>query len=224
MPAGGLLIGTAIGGVEALYGASQKSQYQKQLDALSQNRPQYQINPEEQNIVSTAQARAQQGMSAGAQQALTNNTDRNLATLSSAAMRGGADANSLGAIADRTQQATNQNAIYDDQQRMANLNNLYSAWSRMSANKDKQWQIDTEQPWKDKMTALSQQLAGANQMEQSGINSAGSALIGGAKGMFGTSAGTVKQPAYPGGTAPNAGQAPDLNNPYMAYGLGQGTF
>lgn len=196
MPAGGALLsagaGLLIGGGEAIYGASQKKKYQRQVDALSSSMPKYQINPEEYNIQNLAEARANQGMGAGAKQQLQNNTDRTLGTLSNAALMGGADANAISNLVDKTQNAYNQNAIYDDQARLANLNNLQSVWGRLSADKDKQWQINDYQPWKNKMTALSQQLTGANNMFNSGLGLAGSSLMSGIGKMGG--GGT-----YPGG-------------------------
>lgn len=191
MPAGGLVtagVGALIGGGEAIYGMTQKKKYQRQLDALSANAPKYQINPEETNMVNLSESRANQGMGAGARSQLQNNTDRTLGTLSSSALMGGADANAIGGLADKVQQNYNQNAIYDDQARLQNLSNLQSSWARLSADKDKQWQINDYQPWKNKMTALSDQLKGASNMEQGGINMLGGGLMSGAgklAGMFG---------------------------------------
>lgn len=181
MPAGGIVssgLGLLMGVGTAIWGNSQKKKYQRQIDALNANRPKYQINPEEYDIQNMAESRANQGMGAGARQQLQNNADRNLSTLANAALMGGADANALGQIADNTQQAYNQNAIYDDQVRLQNLSNLQNVWARQSANKDKQWQINDMQPWKDKMTGLNQQLQGANNLFMSGIGMAGSGLMG----------------------------------------------
>src|ERR1035437_6230501 len=151
MPAGGLAlagVGLLVGGGEALWGNSQKKKYQSQIDALNANRPQYQIPQSEQNIQNLAMSRANQGMGAGANQQLQNNTDRALSTTANAALMGGADANSIGNIVDKSQQGYNQNAIYNDQARLSNLNNLQTAWARNTANQDKQWDINQYQPWK----------------------------------------------------------------------------
>lgn len=188
MPAGGIAsagVGLLLGLGEGIWGASEKKKYQNQINALNANRPQYEINPEEYNMVNLAESRANQGMGGAARQQLQNNTDRTLATTANAALMGGADANSIGNLVDKSQQAYNQNAIYDDQARMQNLANLQQSWARMSADKDKQWDINKEQPWKDKMTALSQQLAGANNMMMSGFNLAGSGLMSGVGKAFG---------------------------------------
>jgi hypothetical protein len=180
MPAGGIVssgLGLLMGVGTAIWGNSQKKKYQRQIDALNAKRPKYQINPEEGDIQNLAESRANQGMGAAARQQLQNNADRNLSTLSNAALMGGADANSIGAIADNTQQAYNQNAIYDDQVRLQNLSNLQNVWARQSANRDKQWQLNENQPWKDQMTGLNQQLTGANNLFMSGLNMAGGSLM-----------------------------------------------
>lgn len=187
MPAGGLgiaAVSALIGGGEALWGAHQKKKYQSQIDALNSNRPQYQINPEENNIVNLAESRANQGMGAGARQQLQTNTDRALATTTNAALMGGADANTIGSIVDKSQQGYNQNAMYDDSVRLKNLENLQNSWTRLSADKDKAWDFNQYQPFKDKMTGLSQQLTGANNMFMSGLNMIGSGFMSGAKGAF----------------------------------------
>lgn len=187
MPAGGLVtagVGAALGIGEAIWGSSQKKNYQRQIDALAANRPQYQINPEEYDIANLAESRANQGMGAGARQQLQNNTDRTLATSANALLMGGGNANGIGALADRSQQAYNQNAIYDDQARLASLQNVQNSWARLSADRDKQFELNQLNPYKDRMSALSQQLAGANSMFMQGIGTAGSGILSGASKMF----------------------------------------
>ncbi len=201
MPAGGLVtlgVGALIGGGEAIWGASQKKKYQKQINALNSQRPVYSINPEENNIQSLAESRASQGMGAGAKQELLNNTNNNLATSLDYALKSGGDPNAIGNIAQNSQSAYNQNAIYDDQARLSNLNNLQTAWARQSANRDKAFQINQEQPWKDNMTALHQQLIGANNTFNSGLNLIGGSAISGVGKLFGTGGNTSARPAGEG--------------------------
>ncbi len=197
MPAGGLLttgVGALIGGGEAIWGAEQKKKYQNQINALNSKRPVYSINPEEYNIQNLAESRAGQGMSAGSKQELLNNTNNNLATSLDYALKSGGDPNAIGNIAQNSQSAYNQNAIYDDQARLSNLNNLQTAWTRQSANRDKAFQINQEQPWKDNMTALHQQLTGANNMFNSGLNLIGGSALGAANKFSGGGQRTVIPP------------------------------
>ena len=222
MPAGGLVTvgaGLLIGGGEALWSAHQKKKYQSQIDALTKNRPQYQINPEESNIVNLAESQANQGMGAGARQQLQSNTDRALSTTANAALMGGADANTIGNIVDKSQQGYNQNAIYDDSVRLKNLENVQTAWARMSANKDKAWDFNQYQPWKDKMTALSQQLTGANNMFMGGLNMMGGGLLSGISKMGGGGQGGGNmggQGGNGGGMFDNSGGGGGRDNSYIA--------
>lgn len=198
MPAGGFGISTAvgalIGGGEAIWGAAEKKKYQNQINALNSQRPVYSINPEEYNIQNLAESRASQGMSAASKQELLNNTNNNLATSLDYALKSGASPNAIGNIAQKTQDSYNQNAIYDDQARLSNLNNLQSAYARMSANRDKAFQLNQEQPWKDNMTALHQQLIGAQNTFNSGLNLLGGSAISGANKLFGAG-NTAARPA-----------------------------
>lgn len=201
MPAGGLLTAAAvsalIGGGEAIWGAVQKKKYQKQIDALNAKRPVYATNPEEYAIQNLAESRASQGMGAASKQALLNNTNNNLATSLDYALKSGADPNAIGNITQNAQHAYNQNAIYDDQARLSNLNNLQSAYARMSANRDKEFQLNQEQPWKDNMTGLHQQLTGAQNMFNSGLNLIGGGIISGAS-KFGSGGASSARPAGEG--------------------------
>ncbi len=233
MPAGGLIsggLGVLMGVGQAIWGNSQKKKYQRQIDELNKNRPQYQINQEEYDIQNLAESKANQGMGAGARTALQNNTDRTLSTAANTALMGGADANTIGNIVDKSQNGNNQNAIYNDQVRLQNLSNLQNVWARQSANRDKQWQINSEQPWKDKMTGLNDQLKGANNMFMSGLSQAGSGLTSIAGGLFGGGGGGSSNRGGGGGQQSDAGQMPQQsyggggNAAYGGSNLGAGGY
>lgn len=217
MPAGGLIVAGAVGLGTAIYGAAQKAKYQRQQAALASRRPQYQINPEEANMESLAESRAGQGLSDEARAQLNSNTAQNFAASTGAALRGGADANSIGNIASGTQNAYNQTALYDDQMRLQNLSSLQNEWARMSANRDKQWQINQEEPWKDNMTATNLQLQGANNTIMSGVNAVGSAGAFAAKGLGTNYGGDAGAGSGSGGVGDSSGSSGGLS-----YGLGAG--
>lgn len=181
MPAGGLVTAGVIAAGTAIYSGIKAAKAKKAQEALKNARPKYEIQPEEQDIENMAEARANQGMGAGARQQLQNNTDRQLSTSANAILMGGGNANSIGNLADKTENAYDQSALYDDQVRLSNLSNLQSAWARMSANRDKQWDINTEQPWKDNMAAATLERQQYAQMEQNAIGSLGKD-VGGALG------------------------------------------
>jgi|GEM_PF-5357157 len=188
MPAGGLVVAGAVAAGTLIYGAIKEKKAKAAQAALLASRPKYQIPQEEQDIENLAESRANMGMSGASRQQLQNNTDRSLATSTNAALMGGADPNTIGNIAEKSQEGYDQNAIYDDQVRLQNLNNLQTAYARMSANKDKAWSINNNQPWKDQAAAASQQVQAANNIEMSGISQLGSAASGAGK-YFGGGAG-----------------------------------
>lgn len=205
------MVAGLVGAGEAIYGGIQANKAKKAQAALLANRPKYQINPEEYDIENQAESQASQGMGAGARQQLQNNTDRGLATNANAILMGGGDANAIGNLADKTQQGYNQNSIYDDQVRLKNLDNLQSAYARMSADKDKQWDINTNQPWKDALTAQTQQRQAGNNMMMSGISSVGSAGAGFAKALGGNSGGGWTNPG-----PTQISQIPTSGNTYIS--------
>lgn len=177
------------------YGAIEKSKAKKQQAALLASRPKYTIPQSETDIQNLAESRANQGMGAGARQQLQNNADRALSTSTNAALMGGGDANSIGNIVDKSTNAYSQNAIYDDQQRLKNLDMLQTTWARNTANQDKQWDINNNQPWKDQTTANSQDLQYANGVINQGIGSLGKAASG-AAGAIGSGGGASSGMGY----------------------------
>lgn len=181
MPAGGLLVAGIIGAGTAIYGGVEAAKARKAQQALLAARPTYAASPEEAKIQSLAASQANQGMGAGARQALLNNTNNELGTLSTSAMRSGANPNGIAGLAGNIQGAYDKNALYDDSVRLQNLQNYYSALQRGSANSDKAWDLNQQQPWKDRTAANSQSLQYYNNMMTQGIGTAGSAFAGAAR-------------------------------------------
>lgn len=174
----------AVGAGIAIYGAVKKNQAAKRAQANLANRPTYQAQ-EDDSELNLAEAQAQQGMNSGARQQLQNNSDRNLATASNAALMGGADANGIGNLADKSQNAYNNNAIYDDQARQQHLGQLLNTYAGYAAirqgNADKSFQFNKYAPWADQQQLYSNQIAGGQQTMNSGI----SLFTKGAAGAFG---------------------------------------
>lgn len=170
-----LLAGAAIGAGQTAWGAIQKEKARKA--AAANTMPEYEINSEEKDMLRQAQSQAGQGMSDAAREAMRSNTDRYLGTSIDAILRGGGNANAISGLAGNVQNQVNQMAVYEDQARLKNLENLQAAQARMSANKDKAYQINEYQPWANRAQAINEQMKGANNMIQSGINTFGSGLM-----------------------------------------------
>jgi hypothetical protein len=176
-----LLAGAAIGAGQMAYGASQKKKYQNA--AAANVMPEYQINPEEGAMMRQAESMAGQGMSDAARESMRANTDRALGTGIDAILRGGGNANAIASLAGNTQNQINQMAVYEDQARLKNLENLQNQRARMSANRDKVYQINQYQPWANRAQAINQQLMGAQNMMQGGFNTMAGGLLQGISNM-----------------------------------------
>lgn len=185
MPAGGLVtagVGAAIGLGTAIYGGIKKRQAERA--AAANVMPIYNIPTEEQDALTLAGSQAGQGMSDASRQAYLNNAGSGLSATTNAILRGGGDANSIGNAYNKYETGINNQAIYDDQARMNHLSNLQGEFHRMSAQKDKQWQINQYAPWANKAQAIGQQLTGSQNMINSGISTMSGAALTAADGYF----------------------------------------
>ncbi len=204
--AASIIIG-AVGLGLAAYGAIKKGQAEKKAKQNLANRPKYSALPEDQSELRLAEQQANVGMGGAAKQQLQNNTDRQLAANANAIMMGGGNANAIAGLADRTQNAYNNNAIYDDQTRQAHISQLLGTYNQYNAmrqgNADKSFQYNEDAPWKDRQQLYSSQMAGGQQTMNSGINIA-TQSIGGMN--FGGNKGGVQSQPY--GNTPNYGQVP----------------
>lgn len=181
MPAGGLVVAGVVGAGTAIYGAIQKNKAAKA--ARNNIMPHYDIPQSEYNSLNLAESQAGQGMSDASRQQLLNNSQSGLSATQNAILRSGGSANAIAGAEDKYQQGINQNAIYDDQARMANLSRLQSAYTRMSADADKSYQINEYAPWANRAQAISQQLQSGQQTMQSGLSTLGSAATSYAAAM-----------------------------------------
>lgn len=179
----GLIAGGVLGAGEIGYGLYEQNKARKA--AAANIMPQYQIPGEEFQNLSLAESQAGQGMSAASRQQLYQNTANTQGQSIDAILRGGGDANSISNLASNTQNQLNNTAIYDDKARLANLQNLQSARARVSASRDKAYQVNQYQPWANRAQAISQQLQGSQNMINSGINTFSQGLTAGIAGQQG---------------------------------------
>lgn len=171
----------AIGAGIAIYGAVKKNQDAKK--AANNIRPTYDIPQEEYDSERLAESQAGNGMSASSRQYYQNQADQGLSGTTDAILRGGGDANSIGNAYGNYEKGINSLAVYDDQARMSHLQNLQNSYLRMSADKDKKWQINQYGKWADTAQALAAKQAGDQQTISSGIGIAGQGIGGLASGL-----------------------------------------
>ncbi len=210
----------AVGAGLAIYGAVKKSQAEKRAKQNIANRPKYAPIPEDTSELDLAEQQANIGMGAAARQQLNTNTDRALATTTSAALMGGGDANAIGSIVDRSQNTYNQTALYDDQVRQGHLNTLMKTYagynSQRRGDADKQFQVNQYGPWADRQQLYASQVAGGQQTMNSGINlfakGATGALSGMGQGGDSGMGDTGSQMAGGGGTGSSGGSEASFGN------------
>lgn len=228
MPAGGLITAGALGLGTAIYGGIEASQAKKAAMNNIANRPQYNPLPEDDSELNLAESQAGTGMSAAAKQSLLNNSQNSEAAALNATLRGGGDANAIGSIADKSQQALNSNAIYDNQAQQAHVGTLLNTFrqynNQRQANSDKQFQINQYAPWADRQQLYTQQMQAGQNMLNSGLKTLGSGLssLGGGSDdpdvTLGRGGGAMSSLPVSGATplptpAPTPGMAPYYSYP-----------
>ena len=179
MPVDAVLAAVAIG--TTVYGAVKANKAAKA--AAANVRPAYTTPQTEYDNQRIAESQAGQGMSAASKQDYLNNAGQGLAATNDAILRGGGDANSLSATYDKYNQGISNLSIYDDQARQGHLNNLIAQNQRMSADTDKNWQLNQYAPWTDKAKLYAAQQQAGQQIEGQGIGMLGKAATG-AAGYF----------------------------------------
>lgn len=177
----GLIAGAGLGAAETIYGAIQQNKARKA--AAANVMPKYEIPEEEGQSLSLAESMAGQGMSAAARQQLLQNTSNLQGQSIDAILKGGGDANSIANLAGNTQGQLNNTAIYEDKARLQNLSNLQQQRARMSASRDKAWQINSYSPWANRAQSINQQLQGSQNMINQGIGTFGQGVVGGIAGL-----------------------------------------
>lgn len=182
MPAGGLVTaGLGLSLVSAIYGGVKANQANKLAQSNLANRPKYNPLPEDNSAINLAESQANQGLGAGASQALLNNSQASTASLANASLMGGGDGNTLAGIEDRSGQQLNNIALYNDQARQSHLSSLLGEYRQRAnmrqANADKQFQINQYAPWADKQQLYTQQQQAGQNMMMQGLSSAGKGLM-----------------------------------------------
>lgn len=188
----GLAVSAGIGGYQMIKGMSDSKKLQDQMNANVM--PKYNIPQEEFDSQRLAQSMASQGMSSASREAYNQEAQAGLGGSIEALERTGAAPGTLNTAYAGYNTGQRNLAIYDDQARLSHLGELYNRNDRISAERDKQWQLNQYAPWANRAQSLAQQIAGAKTMENAGLNtlaSAGTGLIGGlgkVKSVFGNQA------------------------------------
>lgn len=184
-------VGALSGGINAFEGAKQK----KAANAALANNvmPQYQIPQTEWDNLNQLQSQAGQGLSDSSRTVYNNAAGQGLGASISAIQRGGGDVNTLGGAFNSYLNNTSQLALADDKMKNQHMADLIGGRQRISADQDKEYQINKYSPWANRQQALTQQVTAAANKEQAGFNQATNSVMNGLSSVSGILQGNTKK-------------------------------
>lgn len=163
-------IGEGSAGLFALHVGLRNARLAKQEAArLNQTRPKYSISPYATDELALAESEAANPMSAQAQAAYNQQTDRDLSTSLDAILKGGGSPNNVGDIFDRSQQGRQRLAMFTDQMRLNKINNLVNSYRNMQEQEDRKFQFNDWAPWADAAQANANARAAAAALQFEGF-------------------------------------------------------
>lgn len=220
------IVAAAIGAGVAINGASKKAKAKRAEKA--NKRPEYNINPEEQQNQNIAESLASQGLTDGTKQYYNQQSERGLTSTIDAVLKGGGDVNNINNSYGAYQDGISRLAVLDDQRHLANLGTLMTQNQRMSDQRDKRWQINEFAPYADKAAANAKQKQDGENEIWKGIGMVGSAVTtyaGGAsnqkdiKGVNGGGSGgyAITGSGISGASSGSDGVSPGLTSGFNRY-------
>lgn len=164
--------GVGLGLAQTVVGLVNAGKTKREAKEIAKSRPQYDISPLAGQDLSLAESELAGGMSARAETAYNQNTDRDFAASLAATLKGGGSVNNVGDIFDRSQAGRMRLAEMQDQLRLKQIDNVVRARRYMDEQTDKEYQINKYAPWKDRQVANAKAREDANNMIWSGLSTA----------------------------------------------------
>lgn len=161
-------IGLALSIGMAVKGASDQAKARR-IQSNNQ-RPTYNIAPEEKRNQELAEYNSGFGLSEGAKQYYMNNAERGLSSGIDAILKGGGDMNNIGSLYGTFNDSNTRLAMIDDQRRMDNLRQLMNQNRSMRDEKDKSFQFNEYAPYADTAKAASELYSTGSQWISQGVN------------------------------------------------------
>jgi hypothetical protein len=183
----GIITAAALGLGSAAVGFFGKKSAESTAKKLAASRPKLSDSPYLKDQLSLAESEVSTGMSAEAKAAYEGDLDRSLSTSLSAVLKGGGSPNSVGQILSNDQVGRGRLAIMKDNMRLNQINNLTRAQDANEEERQKQFGVNEDAPWKDESQANAASLQASNQQMWSGIETAGSGVMKGIEGAKATS-------------------------------------
>ncbi len=215
MPGGAQENGVTLGAVQIATGLVNKAKLKKEAAELANNRPIQKTSQFDRDALALSESELANGMSAGAERAYDDATDRGLSSSISALLKGGGSVNNVGDIYANSEQGRQQLAMMQDQMRLSHIQGVLKQYDKMSDNDERNFLVNDYGPYKDKLQAIGEQRKAAAQLINSGIDTAGASLAA----AFGGDTGLMSSLGGAGGKGSKIGSA--MDEPFNIRSMGE---
>jgi hypothetical protein len=175
-------IALAVGLGTAAAGYFEKKSADKTAGQLQATRPKLSDSPYIKDQLSLAESDLSTGMSGGAKAAYESDLDKSLSTSLSAVLKGGGSVNNVGEIFANDQSGRGRLALMKDNLRLAEIDRVARSRDAAEQEREQQFGINEDAPWKDAAQANAQARQGAENQIWSGLGTAGAGLMRGMEG------------------------------------------
>lgn len=189
---GGNYLGMAIAGYNIIGGQINKTKANAEAKYLEATKPVKKTSQFDRDALNLTESDLANGISAEADQAYNDATDRSLSSSISAILKSGGSANNIADIYDSTAQGRSNMAIMRDQLRMKKVDEYLKSLDTMAENEEKNWLVNEYGPYINKLKAVGEAKKAAAEQTAKGLDSLGS--MGGGMNFGGgnNSGGTTK--------------------------------
>lgn len=179
-------VASAVGIGTTVAGIFEKKSADKTAAQLQATRPKLSNSPYIKDQLSLSESELSTGMSGGAKAAYESDLDKSLSTSLSAILKGGGSVNNVGEIFSNDQQGRGRLAIMKDNLRLAEIDRVSRSRDAAEQEREQQFGINEDAPWKDAAQANAQARQGAENQIWSGLGTAGAGLMRGLEGAKAT--------------------------------------
>ena len=179
---GGNMMGMAIAGYNIVGGQVNMAKANAEGNFLEKTKPVKKTSQFDKDALSLTGSDLANGMSAEADQAYNDTTDRSLSSSISAILKSGGSANNIGDVYGDTQQGMQNMAIMRDQMRMAKVDKYLKSLDTMAEEEEKNWVVNDYTPYINKLKAVGEAKKAAAAQTAKGLDSLGSSGGGGNSG------------------------------------------
>lgn len=160
----------AIGLGTTLFAGSKLKKAEEEAARLQKERPNYAITPESQFEQSLAESELANGMSAEAEAAYENSAERDIAASLDAMLKTGGSSGNIADIFSASNESRQKLALLKDQLRLRQVGNVVDAYRNMTEQRDKEFQVNKDAPWKDAAQANADARKAAAALQMQGFN------------------------------------------------------